>query len=318
MKNGAAVGITPYAAALRDYLAGAGEAALQRAYELGRRGMQEGLGVFDVLAMHQEALETILRETPAEGAGKVAIDAGVFLAESLSPFEMTHRGFREAVTALRHLNQALEESARRIAHALHDEAGQLLVSAHLALQALARDLPPAARARLAEVRRPLEEIEKQLRRLSHELRPTVLDDLGLVPALEYLAQGVSERGGPEIRVEGGGGPRLPEAIETALYRVVQEALSNVVRHAAARRVRVILETGPQAIGCRIADDGKGFDVPAVLSRKGRVGLGLIGMRERINALGGTFAIDCVPGQGTEINIAIPLEGNHADSGTSCG
>ncbi|MGH9749914.1 MAG: ATP-binding protein [Candidatus Polarisedimenticolia bacterium] len=318
MKEGTAVGITPYAAALRDYLAGAGEAALHRAYELGRRGMQEGLGVFDVLALHQEALETILKETPAERTGKTAIDAGVFLAESLSPFEMTHRGFREAVAALRHLNQALEESARRIAHALHDEAGQLLVSAHLALQMLSGELPPAARGRLAEVRRPLEEIEKHLRRLSHELRPTLLDDLGLLPALQYLGQGVTERGGPEVRVEGGGEARLPEAIETALYRVVQEALSNVVRHAAARRVRVILETGPRAIACRISDDGQGFDVEAVLSRKGRGGLGVIGMRERINALDGTFALDSAPGKGTEITITIPLEGHHADSGSAGG
>src|SRR2546425_13300831 len=97
---------------------------------------------------------------------------------------MTHRGFREGVAALRRLNEMLEEEARRIAHALHDEAGRLLVSVHLALQEAAGGLPPRVRDRLEKVREPLDEIEKHLRRLSHELRPTILDDLGLLPALE--------------------------------------------------------------------------------------------------------------------------------------
>src|SRR5439155_9428657 len=105
-----------------------------------------------------------------------------FLAESLSPFEMTHRSFQDAIAALRRLNEMLEEEARRIAHALHDEAGQLLVSVHLAVKEIADGLPPRARDQLMKIRAPLGEVERHLRRLSHELRPTVLDDLGLVPS----------------------------------------------------------------------------------------------------------------------------------------
>src|SRR5207253_4611449 len=98
---------------------------------------------------------------------------------------------KSAERALRHLNEALEEEVKRIAHALHDEAGQLLASVHIGLAEIARDLPPHVAQRLADVGGLLNKIEEQLRHLSHELRPTILDDLGLQPALEFLADGVS-------------------------------------------------------------------------------------------------------------------------------
>ena len=306
-----------YTEALLDYLAVPGEAALQRGYELGRRAIDGGIGVLEVVAMHQEALQGILGGTKAtEGSAGTVEAAGRFLAESVSPFEMTHRGFQEAVAALRRLNEMLEEEARRIAHALHDDAGQLLVSVHLALEEASAGLPARSRERLKKIRGLLDEIEKHLRRLSHELRPTILDDLGLLPALEYLAQGVAARSGTPIAVEGPRGPRLPTAVETALYRVVQEALRNATRHAGARRVdiRLIVEQG--SVRCSVKDDGRGFDLKAVLGRKGDRGLGLIGMRERLNALGGRLTIDSAPGRGTELRITIPLEGHDADSDSS--
>lgn len=308
-----------YAGALRDFLAGGGEAALQQAYELGRRAIGDGIGVLDLVALHQESLQAVLRESQAPESFRAAVETSQrFLSESLSPFEMTHRGFQEAVQALRRLNERLEDEARRIAHALHDDAGQLLASVHLVLEEVSTGLPARTRDRLKRVRGPLDEIEKHLRRLSHELRPTILDDLGLLPALEFLAQGVAARSGMTIKVDGAARPRLPAAVETALYRVVQEALRNATKHAVATRVDIRLEVVPGAARCTVKDDGKGFDMRAVLDHKGDRGLGLIGMRERLSALGGQFKIDSAPGRGTELRIMIPipLEGRHGDTGSS--
>ncbi|OLD66069.1 MAG: hypothetical protein AUI47_00750 [Acidobacteria bacterium 13_1_40CM_2_68_5] len=190
------------------------------------------------------------------------------------------------------------------------------MTVHLALQEAASGLPPRSRARLEKVRELLDEIEKRLRRLSHELRPTLLDDLGLLPALEYLAQGVAARSGIPIVVEGPRTPRLPPAYETALYRVVQEALRNASKHAVARRVDIRFSVEPDVIRCLVKDDGRGFDVAAAMAPKGERGFGLIGMRERLVAVGGRLAIDSAPGRGTELRITIPWEEHDADSGPS--
>src|SRR5262249_58502314 len=119
----------------------------------------------------------------------------------------------------------------------------------LALADIAHDMPASSREGVAKVSRVLDEVADQLRRLAHELRPTVLDDLGLVPALEFLAQGVIKRTGLDVRVEGSTFGRLAPNIDTALYRVVQEAVLNVVKHARARSVSVRVEHGADHIRC---------------------------------------------------------------------
>jgi signal transduction histidine kinase len=221
---------------------------------------------------------------------------------------MTHRGFREAVSALRHLNEMLELEVKRIAHALHDEAGQLLVAVHLAIADLGRDLPSPLQNRIADVKVMLDQIDEQLRRLTHELRPTILDDLGLVPAIEFLADGVSKRTLQTISIQASLKDRLPAQAEIALYRIIQEALTNAGKHARARNVLIQLERFGDQVRCRIRDDGVGFDVPAVLARRGDTGLGLLGMQERINAVGGTLHIQSSPGEGTSFLIQIPIGG----------
>ena len=137
-----------------------------------------------------------------------------------------------------------------------------------------RDRPRSAvldtAERLANVRGLLDKIE-QLRHMSHELRPTILDDLGLKPALEFLADGVWRRTGLKVVVDGSPGGRLPTPIETALYRIVQEALTNVTKHARATRVSIVLERSGPFLRCAIHDDGAGFDVAAVLARRGSCG-----------------------------------------------
>ena len=202
------------------------------------------------------------------------------------------------------MNEALDQQTTRIAHALHDESGQLLASVHIALEEVAGQMPAGARARFQKVKHLLDQIEDQLRRFSHELRPTILDDLGLVPALEFLAQSVSKRTGMAVTVECSKDGRFAPPVEAALYRISQEALTNVARHAKASQVNIQIQSEAEMITGSIKDNGRGFDTAAVL-RKGRRGFGLHGVQARIEALGGTFFISSKPRQGTTLRFTIP-------------
>jgi signal transduction histidine kinase len=297
-----------YAQSLREFLDGAGETALQQAYELGREAMIQGVGVLDLVAIHEEAARTAVRNTKSrENPVKQTKTAYAFLMESLSPFEMTHRSFREANDALHRLNETLEEETRRIAHMVHDDATQLLAVVHIALADLADDLPAAMGARVQEIRGHLDLIEAQLRRISHELRPTVLDDLGLMPALEFLAERKTKRTGLAIVIEGSTNGRLASSIETTLYRIVQEALVNAAKHAHASRAMVHVTREPYSIHCAIRDNGDGFNVRETQARKSQRGLGLIVIGERLKAVGGTLQINSSAQRGTEMLVSIPLE-----------
>jgi len=428
-----------HARALLDYLSGRGEAALQEAYDLGRKALGQGLGVHDMAAIqHRALLKSLLRVRTMKEGSRTLRAAGKFFVEGVLPFEMSHRRSQEVNAALReseeryrsvvdtardviftlspdgtiislnpvfetvtgwaraewigkdffplvhpddraraadvhraalqgqtpsvfelgiraksgatipgevvatplvrdarvvgvlgvarditdrklaeqalhHLNEALEEEIKRIAHALHDEAGQLLASVHIGLAEIARDLPPHAAQRLEDVRGLLDKIEEQLRHLSHELHPTILDDLGLRPALEFLADGVSRRTGLQVGVEGSPGARLSTPTETVLYRVVQEALTNVTKHAQATRVSITLARSGRLLRCAIRDDGVGFDAARVLARRGSRGLGLIGIQERLHGVGGRLDIIATPGSGTQLIMSVPAEVDGAES-----
>jgi PAS domain S-box-containing protein len=210
-----------------------------------------------------------------------------------------------ADAALRHVNEALERQAKCIAERLHDEAGQILTAVYIALAGAAACAPAAAPA-LEAVRGHLDRLEEQLRQLAHELRPRILEDLGLVPAIEFLADGVVKRWGIEVAVEARVQRRLPIIVETTLYRLAQEGLTNVAKHARAQHVVIRVEEAPQAVRCSIEDDGIGFD-RAPASPFGEQGLGLATIRERVEALGGTFSIDSGPGKRTSLECTIPLE-----------
>ena len=297
-----------YTLALADYLSRGGEDALQSAYEIGRAALSDGLGLHEMAALHHAALAQVLPRARPPASLKQHLDrAQEFFGESLSPYEMAHRGFQDAILAIRRVNETLEQEIQRIAHAVHDEAGQLLVAARLAMSGVVHDLSPSLRERLQEVGTILDQVEMQLRRLSHELRPTILDDLGLVPALEFLTEGISRRSGLSIRILSSLEGRHAQNIETALYRVIQEVITNVVKHARAKNVEIQLTNHAKNLLCLVRDDGVGFDSSSVLSCKERRGLGLVGIRERLNAVGGTMQIDSVVGRGTELLIKIPVE-----------
>jgi two-component system sensor histidine kinase UhpB len=290
-----------YGAALESYLERCDEESLSRAYELGRRALYEGAGVLEIATVHRKALETALARGGRD-SGALLRASQEFFVEVLGPFEMAHRGYREAAGILRELNDRLENEIKRIAHSLHDEVQQLLAAVSIMLEQIVQDLPEPSSSRLAGVLEHVDSVAGQVRRLSHELRPTILDDLGLVAALEFLAEGVARRGRIEIAVAGSVAGRLKPSTEIALYRIAQEALANVVRHAGARRVEVRVRSAPDTLSLRIRDDGDGFDVDAALGRTGQRGLGLVGIKERVEALGGTLHIDSAPGQGTELAV----------------
>jgi len=419
-----------YEAVLQQYFEGIGEAALEHAYELGRRALADGLGVLDMARLHHAAL---LKVSPPRLSREESLRIGEkLLIETLTPYEMTHRGFRESYAALevseeryrdlfenandivfaadleghltsinrtgerligyarheilsthfslivapecletvrqaceatirskeegrgyeleivtkdgrrlsvevkarliheqgipvgvqgiarditerkqtehalRRLNTRLEEEATRIAHALHDEAGQMLASVYLAVAEVASELPAAAGERLKRISALLDQVTEQLRHLSHELRPIILDDLGLVPALEFLAQGIARRSGLVISIESSIDDRLPSHIETALYRILQEALTNVSRHAQATRACITLERNLRVVRSSIRDDGAGLDLTKQFPRVGSCGLGVIGIRERLTAIGGTLSITSGIGEGTTLEVTIPI------------
>jgi PAS domain S-box-containing protein len=214
---------------------------------------------------------------------------------------------RRTEEALRRLNDRFESEVTRIATLLHDEAGQCLTHAHITLAEVGAASAPDVRDRLQEVRSSLDRVEEQMRGLSHELHPRILDDLGLVEAVKFLAEGVRRRSGLDVAVEASLGPGHGRVVETALYRLAQEGLTNMTRHAHATHGTIVLRESARQISCSISDNGLGFDVKGLETRPGARGLGLAAVRDRLEAVGGALTIVSGPGAGTEISASIPLE-----------
>jgi signal transduction histidine kinase len=296
-----------YRGMLSEYLAHPDEALLERAYALGREALASGRGVLDMATMHSQAMAAVLISSDGD---RVDLSEALerFFIEAISPFEIAHRSFRDANLVLHRLNDVLENQAKRIAYALHAEASQLVASVHLALADVATRVPPDRVKEIQFVRGMLDQIEDRIRRISHELRPTILDDMGLLPAIEFLADGISQRWGIPVTVRGTVAGSLPLPVETALYRAAQEGLTNVARHAQATCAEVSLCQSPHLITCSVRDDGKGCDPAVVVTPgSGRRGLGLVEIRERTAALGGTLRLVPRLEQGMDFIVEIPLE-----------
>jgi len=307
-----------YASLLREYATGGGEPVLGKVYDLGRRAINEQKSLVEIASLHHQILQGLISEEKEETQRMKLLEASAsFLAECVSPYEMAHRGFQDAVKTLRQLNETLEQEIKRIAYGVHDEAGQLLVAVHLALAEMARELP-ASQQPIARVEELLKEVEGHLQRYSHELRPTILDDLGWIPAIRFLAEGVVKRSGLQVHVEAPNSGRLPAATETGLYRIVQEALNNAVKHGKAKNVWIRAWQKKQVLFCSVQDDGAGFDLRQQQRETGPKGLGLVAMRERAGAIGGTLRIESYPGRGTQVSLQLSLEGSHGSKGGTRG
>jgi signal transduction histidine kinase len=202
----------------------------------------------------------------------------------------------------RRLLEQQERERAALARELHDQLGQSLVAVSLNLEAIRRDLPPAASGRVPETVRVIREMIKQVQTLTFELRPSMLDDFGLVGALETLVASHGERTG--VRAGFNATPpdlRAPGEIETACFRIAQEALSNVARHARARYIEVTVAAQDGTLELIVQDDGVGFNV-----EQPHTGMGLVGMVERAELAGGRLEIESSPGAGTTLSARFPL------------
>lgn len=211
---------------------------------------------------------------------------------------------RVARDALARVVDAQELERKRLARELHDETGQALTSMLLGLRAIEEaKTPEETREATARLREELVDLLHDVRRLAVELRPKALDDFGLVPALERLTATFSEQTSIPVELEAMlGDARLPPAVETALYRIVQEALTNVIKHSRASRVSVLLTRKRDSVAAVIEDDGQGFELEDL--RDG--GLGLLGMRERIALLDGRLAVESSSAGGTSVVAEVPV------------
>lgn len=212
------------------------------------------------------------------------------------------RGELEQLSAA--LVDAQETERRNISRELHDEVGQTLGALLVDVGRLSAALPdtqPEAREQVSHMKSVAERAVQSVRNLALLLRPQMLDDLGLVPALEWQGREVSRTSPVEVDVQSQNVPDdLPDDYKVTIYRLVQEALNNAVRHSGARNARVQVAQSDHHIDVQVRDDGHGFDP------KRQRGLGILGMEERVRRLGGTLAIDSHPGQGTTVRAELPI------------
>jgi signal transduction histidine kinase len=210
----------------------------------------------------------------------------------------------EALRSLpRRLIEMQESTGKQVARELHDEIGQVLTGIGMLLS-IPEPLPPSTQARLEEARRAVHELSGRVRALALDLRPAALDDFGLIAALEGLLERYTRQTGIAVEFVYAGveGDRFRSDVEVAGYRIIQEALTNVARHAAVRHANVTVEVSDRTLQVLVEDEGVGFDVSAV-----RAGAGLGGMRERVTILGGELEIVSAPGSGTRVSAQLPLD-----------
>ena len=211
-------------------------------------------------------------------------------------------------TLSRKLVDVQENERRSIARELHDETGQVLTSLKIGLRVLEQtSTDPRISSRASELCRVADDAQESLHRMAANLRPPVLDHVGLVAALGQLASDLSVSSGVKIELEAMGcdGERLPWRVETDLFRIAQEALTNAIRHANANEISVVLDRRKGRLRMVVEDDGRGFHPEAV---EGSDHLGLVGMRERVEVLGGTLLVESNPGSGTTVVVEAPVGG----------
>jgi len=234
-------------------------------------------------------------------------DDDVRLAEALGTraalaVHLSERVERETVDAIL---EAQEAERSRIARELHDETGSALTGFLLGLAAIdgATTLPEARQA-LSDLRENARSTFENVGRLAFSLRPAALDEFGLGPALKDMGRGLEDQGGPNVafEVDLPAGTRLPAKLETAVFRITQEALTNVVKHAEAKTVLISFACHERSVVLAIEDDGRGFSLPQSAGN----GFGLVGMRERVASVNGALELESKPGAGTRLRVEIPL------------
>jgi signal transduction histidine kinase len=259
-------------------------------------------------------LTSLKRRLRRETARRVAAEAALKQSEQHHKKSLERAG--QLQEQMRHLSHQLltvqEEERKRISRELHDEVVQTLtgINVQLAnLQAAAAVNAKGLRKTITSTQRLVEESVEIVHRFARDLRPTLLDDLGLIPALHSFMKDFTKQTGIRIHFTAFNSvwmDQLDSGKRTALYRLAQEALTNVARHARASRVNVTVRKLTWAIEMEVADNGKGFQVDRVLSAKRRHRLGVLGMRERVEMVGGQFHLESGLGRGTTVQARIPV------------
>lgn len=284
-----------------DVLSEQSEAKTAIANSLGRHGFWTGVSY----NRHKNGSQfaTIVRIWTVQGGSK---SVRIFVHEPVTTHsEATH------LQILKRLDAAQEAERYRLARELHDQLGQDITALTLGIASLTNEVAdnPIALAKLDHLREIIKQLNQQVHDIASELRPIVLNDSGLEMALLNLIETWAGRTGikVDLQVEGDRDRRLPIAVETALYRVTQEALTNIFRHAQAQKVQVLLNVTSENVSLDVVDDGRGFDVDSVRSvaLTGQK-LGLLGMEERIALVSGTFLVVSAPEKGTRLEVKVPI------------
>jgi signal transduction histidine kinase len=304
-----AIGLEAVRHGIQDYLIKGQTHGRQTArtirYAIERKRSEEALRQAEAALYRQQAL---LEEKVRERTADLSALNRVLQAEILQ----RQRAEEANQLVLRRLSEAEETERGRISRELHDRLGQDLTALRLGLQNLRRQGPVAAavRDKLSNLEKVAEGLMGDIHRLAWELRPSVLDDMGLERALRRFTEEWSATTGVPVDFHPGGDletRRLPHEFETALYRIAQEALTNVARHAQAKRVSVLLERRPGYVSLIVEDDGRGFDAQGTTEAPAGSGrLGLLGMQERARLAGGSLTIESAPGGGATVFVRLPL------------
>ncbi|KAF0109022.1 MAG: sensor histidine kinase lipoprotein [Anaerolineaceae bacterium] len=256
-----------------------------------------GAALIEFERLHQFTPDEIARGEQAAGQIALAIARARLL-------EQVQENVLQLQSLSRRLVEVQEEERRAIGRELHDEIGQALTGLKIILEMAPRLPPESASAKLQQAQSLLSELIERVSRLTLELRPPMLDDLGLLPAILWHLDRYTRQTNIQVDFKHAGieAARFSKEIETAGYRIVQESLTNIARHAGVERAALRLTAGGGEMKISIADEGRGFD-PAASLAKGR---GLAGMRERVRLLGGEFTVVSAAGQGTRLEVKIPL------------
>jgi signal transduction histidine kinase len=324
----AAGAVAAYLGALDAYLSEGREQHLRLAEALMLEAISGGSDIVALAAGHMAGMLRLLQSAHDEGdraesaascprcsAARTGVARALKLEKSFAAhfplMASRHRALQRANNALTNLADTYEQEALRISRSLHDESAQLLAGVHLALERLSRTLSAPQAREVADIRQELTRVEHQVRAITHELHPAGLDEWGLEQALSLLIEGVVIRWGLKISVDYSLAVSQPLHTQTAIYRMVQEGLNNVCRHAHATTVAVRVREGGGELLCSIEDDGIGCDTG---SSGIRMGLGLRTMSERFQALGGELLIASTLGRGTILTGRIPLSALQKSSG----
>jgi signal transduction histidine kinase len=303
------IGLEAVRHGIQDYLikgqTGGRQTARSIRYAIERKRSEEALKQAEA-ALQQERVQ--LEEKVRERTAELSVLNQTLQAEILQ----RQRAEEDHQIVRRRLTEAQETERGRISRELHDRLGQDLTALKLGLQNLRRQASFAAdvEERISKLERLAEGLMGDIHRLAWELRPSVLDDLGLDLALRRFTDDWTQNTGVPVDLHTGvdlGTNRLPQEFETTLYRIAQEALTNVSRHAGARRVSVLLERRAGYVSLIVEDDGLGFDAQRIMGAPASAGrLGLLGMQERVRLAGGTLTIESTPGAGATVFARLPL------------